>query len=314
MSTTKETYEKRRIESFLSLGTNNKEWEHAKVKDFVYSEKYDKKGELIEEWLPVYDIPVGFKNPYEEDVLTSETKKCQLCQHPIIYYGIILHREKNLFLVVGLDCYELYESDNDKKLKLELLCKLQSGWWEEKIREERDKIVDCIKKQENHNFYRELIPENLLYYTKEIKKYSIYKAYWTITRSEWLRYSPIKFKNFIAKNAYFFNSIGYVPPKIFGAKFNKEYNRNLAVLKRYIECLNFFKHLYAEKTKKSYFSGYCLNYIVNKENKKAFDILKESFQELTSKKVSMEKINTAINYQSDYGNIDDYKYISQCYV
>ena len=114
-------FAQKRVKTFDSLNTLPKDWIHAKIKSFKLKKVKNRKGDLIAHWIPLYQIPEGYTNPFDNDVLQSDWKRCQLCDTNIIRHGIILCEKTKQFLVVGLECYEVYETDDHKKLKLNIL-------------------------------------------------------------------------------------------------------------------------------------------------------------------------------------------------
>jgi hypothetical protein len=198
-------WEQKRLKTFLSLKTKNTAWKHATVINYSLANVPNRKGELIEKWIPEYEIPVGYKNPYEKDVLNSKTKRCQLCDHKIIDFGVILHEEKKLFLIVGMECYFLYETDNDKTLRLRLLQQLMNEHIQAKIDEEKTIINGLFAAYETtlvNKDLRNTFPDH--YIGKDWYTFTS-----TIRRNQWSDWSRTKFFNFLIKNSYFFTRIGY---------------------------------------------------------------------------------------------------------
>jgi len=218
-------FENRRLATFASLKTKNTEWKHAKVINFTYRSRTNRKGRLIEEWVPVYQIPDGYSNPLEKDVLMSGVKRCQLCDTKIVRHGIILHEVKQQFLCVGLECYEVYETDSDRRLKAELLKRLIEKKLKEVMDAEKAKITEAFKKFQANGYNR----------------WVDYNIYATIVRNRWLTWKKVKFANWIAKNAGWLVKHGYTANPQLGSKHFLNFYRS-AVQQTMVTALNEFKN------------------------------------------------------------------------
>ena len=107
-------FAEKRVKTFSSLKTKPTDWVHAKVKTFTPFHKQRKSGIPILKWIPVYHIPDGYTNPFDRDADMTENKRCQICDTKIIEHGIITCEKTKQFLIVGKECYVVYESDSDK--------------------------------------------------------------------------------------------------------------------------------------------------------------------------------------------------------
>ena len=207
----KKLFEDKRIKTFSSLKTKNKDWTHAKVRRFSHVVRHNRSGKLIEEWIPEYDIPIGYENPFETDVLVSDKKHCQLCDTNIINYGVILHLANKQFLIVGLECYVIYESDSDRALKLELLTRQKNEYVDGLLKIEKAKILAGVKK-----------------ITDAGKRLNIdYRTHSDIVRDRWRSWSKVKFNNFVVKHASELDRIDYEPNEQLGIKPYHAFYKNI---------------------------------------------------------------------------------------
>jgi len=196
-------FARKRLETFTGLDTEPKEWGHAKVINYEPYFHTSKSGKLYERWIPEYRIPTGYKNPYDTDMIMSNHKKCQLCDTDIIDFGIILHPERNEFLIVGMDCYEIYEDDDSKRMKIELLLKEKKEFFTALMETEKGKIKSLMEAFNNKH--------------KEVEYHSRpnvnYRAYSVAVRNRWETWTKVKFNNFIVKYSNDLKKIGYQEPE-----------------------------------------------------------------------------------------------------
>jgi hypothetical protein len=281
----KNHFEEKRLTTFTSLGTKNTEWVHAKVINFTLNIRKMKSGKLIEEWLPVYAIPDGFENPLDKDVLSSKDKRCQLCDTKLVKHGILLHEEKKIFLVVGLECYEVYEGDDDRELKLKLLQQLQHQYIQEKITIQKDILVALLKEKVLDPNIRPF--DNTDYYQHQ----GWYSVYSTINRARWMGWSRTKFSNWLNNHAYYLATIlGYeTDENLVGAKNRIKYWKYATSYKtRYAlysfckeVCKRDNKYFYSDSRKKF---GY---YVKNINTNQTID----SYLEMCNEEISKAKIS-----------------------
>ena len=170
----------KRIAAFESLKTKPTDWVHAKVINYHLNVRKIKKSEkMMEEWIPEYSIPEGYENPLEKDVLSSDEKKCQLCDTAIYHYGILINESKKMWILVGLECYVVYETDDDREMKLRLLKQLKDGYIQDKIRTQKEILQAALKEKVLDPKVRPF--ENDGYYFRD----AWYKAYSVIKRDFW---------------------------------------------------------------------------------------------------------------------------------
>ncbi len=176
-----------RVATFNSLNSEPKEWTPAKVSKFIpFFHKVKKSGKMYEKWIPEYQIPKGYTNPYiKTDVVISAWKKCQLCDTNIIDYGIILHEERKMYLIVGKECIEKYEDDSTKQLKLHLLTENKKEFFTKLMIAEKAKIKKLLDSYIKVNSLNNWNSGKLNY-----------KFYSHIQRDRWYNWSKTKFQQF----------------------------------------------------------------------------------------------------------------------
>lgn len=284
----KNHFEEKRLTTFTSLGTKNTSWTHAKVINFTLNVRKTKSGKLIEEWLPVYSIPDGFENPLDKDVLSSKEKRCQLCDTVLVRHGIILHEEKKIYLVVGLECYEVYEGDDDRELKLKLLQQLQHQHIQEKISVQKDILVKALNEKVLDANVRPF--ENADYYQAQ----GWYSVYSTINRGRWMGWSRTKFSNWLNNNAYYLTTVlGYeTDENLVGPKNRIKYWKSAAMMKTRYALYDFCKEV-CKRDKKWFYSDSRKNfghYVKNINTNQTIDVyLQMCNDEIAKSKITRVK-------------------------
>ena len=114
-------FSEKRVRTFNSLDTNPDDWTHANIKSFKPIHGQRDSGNPFTHWVPVYKIPEGYTNPFGKDPEQYEHKRCQLCDTEIVSNGIILNEKTKQFLIVGGECYLVYEHDDTRHMKLQLM-------------------------------------------------------------------------------------------------------------------------------------------------------------------------------------------------
>jgi hypothetical protein len=195
---TKQYFEDKRTKTFESLDTVAKDWEHATIVDFQPMVRLDEKTKAEKiRWIPVFTIPDGYKNPLKvTDEKNDESRHCQLCDHFIIDYGVILHHTKKYSLIVGMDCYELYEDDDARNVRLTLLERLEDEFFTKRLAEQKDRL-----RAELDTYLK----------TKKSDANIAYNFYSTIQRNQFVDWSKAKFYNFVAKWGHLCRRIGFEP-------------------------------------------------------------------------------------------------------
>jgi len=284
-SARQELFEQKRILTFTGLKTKNKDWEHAKVINYSYNKRTNRSNKLIEEWIPVYKIPNGYKNPFESDVIHSKTKRCQLCDNPIINYGIIIHHTTKLFLVVGLECYELYEGDSDRRIKLQILMDCKKEYIEKLMVREKKKITSLNKKAEKSGLIKKMGISRWNFNEK-----NNYTCYSTIIRDRWLTWSKVKFNNFLVKYSSYFGNIGYLPCDELGMKNSLKYYRELAKAKIRKDTLK-FRDIVLNKMGKKIVSWHRSNqFFLKKKNSEEYTDTMDTHVRSLNRKVNIMEI------------------------
>ena len=227
----------KRIATFNSLNTEPKEWSHAPVKRFLpFFHVTKTSGKQTEKWIPEYAIPDGYKNPYlKTDVEISGWKKCQLCDTDIVDYGIITHDHSRQYLVVGTECYEKYEDDSTKDLKLHLLTENKKEFFTKLMSAEKEKIKNLvtayIEEKSKQNKHSDLN----------------YNFYSTVIRDRWYNWSKVKFNNFIVKYATELWEVGYrEPEEKLSLKVVHKFFEDVALIKFKTEMFNLCRYTIAK--------------------------------------------------------------------
>jgi hypothetical protein len=194
---TKQYFEDKRTKTFESLDSVSGDWIPAEVVDFKPVSRIDKKTKVEKwKWIPVYTIPEGFTNPLKKtDEQNDDDRHCQLCDHSIVDYGVILNHAKKQSLIVGMDCYELYELDDARNVRLTLLEKLEDEFFTKRLAEQKDRLRNTLA----------------AYLKKNSTSGFDYRFYSTIQRNQVIDWSKAKFYNFVAKWGHFCRQIGFQP-------------------------------------------------------------------------------------------------------
>lgn len=216
----KQYFEDKRTKTFASLDTVAQDWEHAEVKDFKPLIRVNEEtGEEKIVWIPEYTIPDGFVNPLKEtDEQNDEHRHCQLCDHDIILYGVILNREKKYSLIVGMDCYELYETDDARNVRLTMLENISDEFFTKRLAEQKERCKAALA------VYLE---------TNKISTLD-YAFYSILQREQTVDWSKAKFYNYICKHAANCRKIGF-DPKLADLTANqyRKYLQNILIAEKY---------------------------------------------------------------------------------
>ena len=153
-----QAWAEKRLAVFKKLKTKPQDWVMGSIRDFRHRERKTKKGDIVIDWIPVYKIPDGFTNPFGDDGLQSEEEcRCQLCDHKIVYHGVILHHATNQFLIIGDTCVEKYETDDDKRMKIELLSQIKDRFVMERLMSEKKRLTDLVTEGYRHGSSLQLL-------------------------------------------------------------------------------------------------------------------------------------------------------------
>lgn len=239
-------FKEKRVKTFEQLGTEANQWVHAKVISFKPTIRKSKKGVMKIIWIPEYEIPEGYKNPLTRDQDFSDSMRCQLCDTKIIEQGVILHHDKKYCLFVGTDCYDIYETEDHKNIRLNLLSQIMDDYFNTQLAEVKKNFSTMIAA------YRQ-------------KGYDLeYKFYTTIARNRWVDWGRLKTYNFLAKYGWCCEKLGYTPELgvVFSFSQYKKYLRSVlcqethnTYMKRYNELKDKYYDQY-EQTKRIDYATY----------------------------------------------------------
>jgi hypothetical protein len=196
----KEFYEQKRLETFSSLKTSPKNWDAIGVHSYVPMSyqviKVKYPGNVYTEFKPIFNIPDGYKNAFNEDLTQDSDVKCQLCEtHLVSNFGILANHEKKLWLKVGVECYDKFKNDDVKALNIKLFKNSKDDFYNNLMNDEKIRIYDLTME----NVRKGMKIEN-----------SFYKH---ISRKRHVAQSKTQYTGWLKRNIYTLTQIKYFPDK-----------------------------------------------------------------------------------------------------
>lgn len=213
-----------RSNTFFEMGTTANQWTF--INPVKYSRKLvpiqngKRKGQLVERWIPEYIIPESYTNPFDDDCVFNDTKKCQLCNTAIQNFGVLIHDEKKLFLVVGTECEQKYMSDDDRKYRLEMLFGSKKEYIDSVMQKEKDLLKEVLSNHKdvynrNSDGYKIITQLFPVFGTQMAARKIISWLNFQSSRDSWRFWSFTKFSNTMVKYWRVSKALGYVPSEDF---------------------------------------------------------------------------------------------------